>query len=86
LLIALALFKIQKFLHDGLRLRTACDLEIKEGSKLEIQRPREFAMPSLTELEAELPKLIRAVSEEKDAEGKSRHFANPSSTILKYEE
>ncbi len=28
MLIAIALFKIQRFLRDGLRLRTACDLEI----------------------------------------------------------
>ena len=30
LLIALALFKIRRFLHDGLRLRTACDLEVRD--------------------------------------------------------
>jgi CRISPR-associated protein Csb1 len=86
LLIGLALFKIQKFLRDGLRLRTACDLEIKEGSKLEVQRPKDFSMPSLTELELELPGLIKAVAETKDAEGKSRDFANPAATILTYEE
>ncbi len=31
LLIALGLYKIQKFFHDGLRLRTACDLRLKNG-------------------------------------------------------
>ena len=77
LLITLALFKIQKFLRDGLRLRTACDLEIKEGSKLEVQRPKEFAMPSLADLEKELPTLIKAA-----AQG----FANPAETTLSYEE
>lgn len=77
LLITLALFKIQKFLRDGLRLRTACDLEIKEGAKLEVQRPKEFAIPSLADLEKELPALIKAA-----AQG----FANPSDTILTYEE
>jgi CRISPR-associated protein Csb1 len=77
LLITLALFKIQKFLRDGLRLRTACDLEIKEGSKLEVQRPKEFAMPSLADLEKELPSLIKAA-----AQG----FANPAETTLTYEE
>lgn len=79
LLIAIALFKIQKFLRDGLRLRTACDLEIKEGSKLEVQRPMDFSMPSLAELELQLPTLISVVSE-------SKHFANPSTTTLTYEE
>lgn len=77
MLIGLALFKIQKFLRDGLRLRTACDLEIGEGSKLEVQRPREFNMPSLTELEQELPTLIKAA-----AQG----FAKPTVTTLTYEE
>ena len=77
LLIALALFKIQKFLRDGLRLRTACDLEIKEGAKLEVQRPKEFAVPSLADLEKELPALIKAA-----AQG----FADPADTTLTYEE
>jgi len=83
LLVALALFKIQKFLRDGLRLRTACDLEIapdKEGNegKLEVQRPREgFTVPSLADLEKELPALIKAAS---------KGFADPSDTTLTYEE
>lgn len=77
MLIALALFKIQKFLRDGLRLRTACDLEIKEGAKLEVQRPKEFAMPSLPDLEKELPVLIKAAAQ---------RFATPTDTNLTYEE
>lgn len=75
LLVALALFKIQKFLRDGLRLRTACDLEI--CGALAVQRPVDFAMPSLAELEAELPGLITA------AKG---GFADPASTELIFEE
>lgn len=78
LLIALALFKIQKFLRDGLRLRTACDLEIPEGNKLEVQRPKEgFSVPSLGVLEAELPALVKAAS---------KGFATPSATDLTFEE
>jgi len=57
LLIALALFKIQKFLRDGLRLRTACDLEV--NGALVVQRPVDFTMPALAELEKELPALIK---------------------------
>jgi CRISPR-associated protein Csb1 len=57
LLLALALFKIQKFLRDGLRLRTACDLEL--SGALVVQRPGDFTMPSLAELENELPSLIK---------------------------
>jgi CRISPR-associated protein Csb1 len=57
LLIALALFKIRRFLHDGLRLRTACDLDACEVS---VTRPTDFALPELAELEAALPDLIEA--------------------------
>jgi len=57
LLVALALFKIQKFLRDGLRLRTACDLEV--NGALVVQRPVDFTMPALAELEKELPALIK---------------------------
>ncbi|MGQ0628092.1 MAG: type I-G CRISPR-associated RAMP protein Csb1/Cas7g [Phycisphaerales bacterium] len=44
LLIALALFKIQRFLKSGLRLRTACDLE-PTGGGLKVKRPVGFAIP-----------------------------------------
>jgi CRISPR-associated protein Csb1 len=74
LLLALALFKIQRFLRDGLRLRTACDLEV--DGKLTVQRPEGFAAPALTELEKELPALIKAAS---------AGFAAPAVTIVKFE-
>jgi len=61
LLIALALFKIQRFLATGLRLRTACDLEC---DKLRTTRPEGFEVPALGELEAALPGLIEAVAGE----------------------
>jgi CRISPR-associated protein Csb1 len=63
LLIALALFKIQAFLHFGLRLRTACDLEVKQAGTL-IKRPTDFVMPSLAELKSALPDLIAAVAKD----------------------
>ena len=59
LLILLALFKIRKFLAEGLRLRTACDLDVES---IRIMRPGGFELPSLEELEAELPGLIRDVA------------------------
>ena len=43
LLISLSLFKIRRFLETGLRLRTACDLEV-EGEP-EITRPEGFVLP-----------------------------------------
>lgn len=75
LLVALALFKIQKFLREGLRLRTACDLEV--SGELTVQRPTGFSMPSLSELETELPALIKAAA---------KGFASPVNTVLTYEE
>lgn len=73
LLIALALFKIRKFLETGLRLRTACDLEPVNG--LFVQRPGGFDLPALKTLGAELPKLIESCSE---------HFADPPVTEVIY--
>ena len=75
LLVAVALFKIQRFLREGLRLRTACDLEIAGG--LTVQRPAGFTMPSLDELEKALPGLIQKVA---------KSFANPPETDLTFEE
>lgn len=60
LLIAFALFKIQKFLNEGLRLRTACDLDLVEHR---VARPKAFVVPSLEELNQELPQLIEAVAQ-----------------------
>ncbi len=63
LLIALSLFKIRKFLATGLRLRTACDLSLRE---ITVTQPeQDSTLPELSELEQELPGLITAVAEEK---------------------
>jgi CRISPR-associated protein Csb1 len=56
LLIAISMFKIQRFLRHGLRLRTACDLDIDGG--LVVQRPIGFNIPSLENLAASIPDLI----------------------------
>lgn len=73
LLIGLSLFKIQKFLRDGLRLRTACDLEL--AGEIHVKRPDGFQLPTLDALEQELPKLIKAAS---------KNFANPVVTEVQY--
>lgn len=65
LLIALALFKILALVHSGLRLRTACDFEVKD-SGVTIKRPSGFALPTLAELESVLPGLIEAVASERN--------------------
>lgn len=58
LLIALAIFKVQQLLAGNCRLRTACDL-VQDG-KLNVTRPESFELPTLKELEAALPNLIKA--------------------------
>ncbi len=74
LLIALALFKIHAFLHSGLRLRTACDLDLV--GEVAVKRPADFKLPTLAELEAALPNLIQNT-----ASG----FAKPTRTEVKFE-
>ncbi len=61
LLIALSLFKILRFLNNGLRLRTACDFELEN---LKVTRPKNLSIEDadalLSEVENALPELIRA--------------------------
>lgn len=64
LLIALALYKIRRFLDEGLRLRTACDLAIKEELKATV--PASFVVPGTAELAALLPSLIADAHREKE--------------------
>ncbi|MDN5924090.1 MAG: type I-U CRISPR-associated RAMP protein Csb1/Cas7u [Xanthomonadales bacterium] len=75
LLIALALYKIQRFLTIGLRLRTACDLE---AETVVATRPQDFALPSLEALEQALPALIEVVAKE-------GRFADPRVTEVTYD-
>lgn len=60
-LVALSLWKIRRFLETGLRLRTACDLELE--SELVVTRPKGtgWAIPSTEELTATLKHLIPAL-------------------------
>jgi CRISPR-associated protein Csb1 len=76
LLYALALFKIRALLDAPFRPRTACDLEFVEGS-INIKKPDAgFALPSLAEITAALPGLIKAVSD---------RFAQPATTTVVFE-
>ncbi len=56
LLIALALFKIRRFLSTGLRLRTACDLQVI--GDVNVTRPNDFAVPDEQSLLQECQSLI----------------------------
>jgi CRISPR-associated protein Csb1 len=52
LLILLALYRIRKLLDGDLRLRTACDLEPENRDNVFASRPKDFKLPSLSDLEA----------------------------------
>lgn len=56
LLIALALFKVRRFLSTGLRLRTACDLEV--DGELVVTRPNAFVIPDEDTLLNQFAELI----------------------------
>ena len=75
LLTALAIYKIRKVLEEGLRFRTACDLEVVDEPKA--KRPAGFALPSSKELEDALPGMI---------EKASSSFADPRVTTVVYKE
>ena len=57
-LVTLGLWKVRKFLETGLRLRTACDLDV--CGDLEVTRPEGFVVPPTQDLEDSLPELIEA--------------------------
>lgn len=73
LLVALALFKILRFLRDGLRLRSACDLEL--AGELTVRRPATFRIPALPDLEKDLPGLIQQTRS---------FFADPPQTTVRF--
>lgn len=75
LLVLLALFKIRRFLVEGLRLRTACDFDM---SGITVTRPAGFDLPELDEIESELPALIGAV-------GSTGLFGESRVLTVKYE-
>jgi CRISPR-associated protein Csb1 len=76
-LIALALFKIRRFLASGLRLRTACDLDV-EG-ELKPTRPDGFTVPDVTALAGTLKDALAACK-------KDKLFADTPVTTVVYEE
>lgn len=75
LLTVLAIYKIRKVLSEGLRFRTACDLEV-DGDIL-VKRPASFSLPSLKDAEGALPDLIARCQQ---------NFAEPVVTTVKFEE
>lgn len=74
-LLALALWKIRRFLEGGLRLRTACDLDLRG---LRVTRPEGWALPERTDLEIELKALIKKLTD-------TEAFARPPIMDVAYE-
>ncbi len=75
MLITFALYKINKLLKDGLRFRTACDLEV--AGPVVVNRPKGFTLPTLEEAEKDLPGLIGKISGQ---------FADPRITKVIFKE
>lgn len=73
LLIALSLFKIRRFLSTGLRLRTACDLEL--DGEMTVTQPQGWVLPTEGELLGECKNLI---------ENCKSHFADPPITEVEW--
>ena len=73
LLVAIALYKIRALLDSPFRPRTACDLEV---SGITVKRPDSYPLPTLAEISAALPGLIKAASS---------RFASPAVTTVVFE-
>ncbi|HID49497.1 MAG TPA: type I-U CRISPR-associated protein Cas7 [Chromatiales bacterium] len=74
MLTVLALFKIRRFLKIGLRLRTACDLDV---DSITVTRPDNFELPELADLEDALPGLVATARDQ-------GVFADPAITEVTY--
>jgi CRISPR-associated protein Csb1 len=74
-LITLALFKIQRFLKYGLRLRTACDLDV--DGELTVTRPSAFEIPD---------DLVSTLKDSLAACKKEKLLAEPAVTTVVFEE
>ncbi|HOA73702.1 MAG TPA: type I-U CRISPR-associated RAMP protein Csb1/Cas7u [Phycisphaerae bacterium] len=84
LLIALSLLKIRLFLSTGLRLRTACDLEVK--GELNVTRPSGLHIPEADVLLEECKGLIKAIrdADKRQEDHSKRLFADPAITLLEW--
>jgi CRISPR-associated protein Csb1 len=75
LLIALGLYKVRRFISTGLRLRTACDLDLVPNSEIKVTSPKDFTPPTEAVLLEKVKAGITACTEKK-------LFAQPAVTEL----
>jgi CRISPR-associated protein Csb1 len=61
MLVTLSLWKLRRFLETGLRLRTACDLELSDEPVVTRPKDSAWTLPSTDELSANLKRLIPAL-------------------------
>lgn len=73
LLLGLSLFKIRALLRHGLRLRTACDLDVRE---VRATRPEGWDLPSYEDLADAMPALVSACA---------AHFNSPPRMEVTYD-
>ncbi len=76
LLTLLALYKIARLLEGGMRLRTACDLSLRDGG-VKVTEPAGFTLPTVAALEADLGDAIATCRAEK-------LFAEPAVTRVTF--
>lgn len=74
LLVALALWKIQRFFEAGGRLRTACDLEPID---VRVTRPADWSVPNIADLE-------KVIAEAKRRCAAAGMFADPPKTVVEF--
>jgi CRISPR-associated protein Csb1 len=74
LLYALAIYKIRAFLDRGLRLRTACDLDVR---RVTVTKPENSTLPTEAEAVAALRELLPAAAKEGS-------FAKPAVTVANF--
>ena len=58
LLVLLALYKLRALTDNGMRLRTACDLQVKNNEEIKATVPRQWPLPALAELKENLKSTI----------------------------
>lgn len=73
MLLALAVFKIRRFIDGGLRLRTACDLAPKNG--IVIHKPAGQEFPHIADIETALRERLSSCSE---------YFNSPSKLVVTF--
>lgn len=74
LLTLIGMWKVRHLLDEGLRLRTACDLDVVE---FRVTRPREYTLPDAATMQSRIADLLAVAT-------KAGHFATPAVTKVRW--